>query len=83
MKNTPAVFLTALAVSAISLTVPMPAASTVLNLFIGEDITAQNTTPTSCKNRQHTTIEADKEQPENEPANAHDLESIELMQKLS
>ena len=43
MKSTPAVFLTSLAVSAISLTIPLPEASTVLNLFIGEDLTVQET----------------------------------------
>ncbi|WP_161890619.1 hypothetical protein [Pontibacter russatus] len=43
MKSTPAVFLTSLAVSAISLTIPLPEATTVLNLFIGEDLTAQET----------------------------------------
>ena len=43
MKSTPAVFLTSLAVSAISLTIPLPEATTVLNLFIGEDLTVQET----------------------------------------
>ncbi|WP_460925342.1 hypothetical protein [Pontibacter brevis] len=51
MKSTPAVFLTSLAVSAISLATPIPAASTVLDLFIGEDITVHDTsnTPTECR----------------------------------
>lgn len=43
MKNSPAVFLISLAVSAISLTVPLPTATTVLNLFIGEEIAVQDT----------------------------------------
>ena len=43
MKKSLTVFLTSLAVSAISLTVPLPAASTVLNLFIGEEIAVQDT----------------------------------------
>ena len=42
MKSTPAVFLTSLAVSAFSLTIPLPTATTVLNLFIGEDISVQH-----------------------------------------
>lgn len=42
MKKSLTVFLTSLAVSAISLTVPLPAASTVLNLFIGEEIAVQD-----------------------------------------
>ncbi|GAA4430164.1 hypothetical protein GCM10023188_16510 [Pontibacter saemangeumensis] len=42
MKSTPAVFLTSLAVSAFSLTIPLPAATTVLNLFIGEDVSVQH-----------------------------------------
>lgn len=42
MKSTPAVFLTSLAVSAFSLTIPLPTATTVLNLFIGEDLSVQH-----------------------------------------
>lgn len=55
MKSTPAVFLTSLAVSAISMTMPLPAASTVFNLFIGEDLTAQHISHAKGENCQQAT----------------------------
>lgn len=82
MKNTPAVFLTSLAVSAISLTVPMPAATTVLDLFIGEDVTAQHITPTDCESRQHKIFETDGAD-ETPVHNIIDWETIKLLRKLS
>lgn len=62
MKSTPAVFLTSLAVSAISITMPLPAATTVFNLFIGEDLTAQHIAHTAgehCQQATHHTGGAD------------------------
>lgn len=59
MKNTPAVFLTSLAVSAISLTIPLPAATTVLNLFIGEDLTVQEMAHAKGEISRHATHEID------------------------
>lgn len=82
MKNTPAVFLTSLAVSTISLTVPMPAATTVLDLFIGEDVTAQHITPTNCGSRQHKIFETDGAD-ETPLHNNSDWETIELLRRLS
>jgi len=59
MKSTPAVFLTSLAVSAISLTIPLPEATTVLNLFIGEDLTVQETAYAEGDICQHEADDAD------------------------
>lgn len=82
MKNTPAVFLTSLAVSAISLTVPIPAASTVLDLFIGEEIAVQDQTPTNCETRQQATYETDGEKRQHEHKSASDRESSKLLHRL-
>ena len=62
MKSTPAVFLTSLAVSAFSLTIPLPEATTVLNLFIGEDLTVQETAYAEggiCRHATRTATDAD------------------------
>lgn len=83
MKNTPAVFLTSLAVSAISLTVPLPAASTVLDLFIGEEIAVQDLAPTNCETRQQTTFETGSADRQQEHNSASDGESTKLLRKLS
>ncbi|RDV15986.1 hypothetical protein DXT99_06320 [Pontibacter diazotrophicus] len=83
MKNTPAVFLTSLAVSAISLTVPLPAASTVIDLFIGEEIAVQDQSPTDCESRQHTISKTDVERSQYEHKSASDQESIKLLRCLS
>ena len=52
MKSAPAVFITSLAVSAISLITPLPAASTILNLFIGEEIAMEDVATTKCEDSQ-------------------------------
>ncbi|MFD3001717.1 hypothetical protein ACFS7Z_15195 [Pontibacter toksunensis] len=81
MKNTPAVFLTSLAVSAISLTVPMPAATTVLDLFIGEDITAQHINPRNCESHQHKVLGTD-DTAEKPVHTISDWETLKLLRRL-
>ncbi|WP_162054356.1 hypothetical protein [Pontibacter pamirensis] len=83
MKNTPAVFLTSLAVSAISLTVPIPAASTVINLFVGEEIAVQDQTPSNCETRQHTISETKFERSQQEHKSSSERESVKLLRRLS
>jgi uncharacterized membrane-anchored protein YhcB (DUF1043 family) len=64
MKNTATVFLTSIAVSAISLATPLPTAATILNLFLGEEIAILETEQTECNDRQHANPEAEGENEE-------------------